>query len=307
MTNTIVTIADTAGINGWVAQYSGPRTNNGLDSVATYTRSGVRVHVRFTIAGSVASATRSGERFGEYGVSMGHVSGRDSGKRATVLQWLAAQPDTRTYCERHGHEFNYTGTECVRTSCSYTQPVRFATRKPAVSDTLRMRAAAASVLLSRAIDSLAADTVAATGIAYAPMADAPDSFDALLNEYSVATMTRVLPVWDGASDATVYDGADTNYAFRYWHDMGHVQFDCDFTPAGETALQLQYHTQAVAGKLAVLYPNSGHAALLALRLYIADTIGQIEYSVRHGAFATDQREFCLAYVTDPAAAVAATY
>ena len=45
----------------------------------------------------------------------------------------------------------------------------------------------------------------------------------------------VLPVWEGASDRTLYGDPRINHAARAWHDRAHLAGGFDFTPAGERA------------------------------------------------------------------------
>lgn len=146
--------------------------------------------------------------------------------------------------------------------------------------------------LSGAIDYLARRERAYTGIGMVAVADAPDTWEAL---QAVDLTAGVLPVWDGASGSTVYATPEDNYAFRYWHDMGHLRHGLSFTPDDEITLQHEHHLPRVA---AIVGTDS-----LAYRLYHADTVGQIEYVMQHHRFPDDQLAFGVAYLRDRARAL----
>lgn len=148
----------------------------------------------------------------------------------------------------------------------------------------------ARIMLSGAIIQLAARTVAETGIRYQAQADAPNEYDALLSAYATAQNTLILPVWNGASNHALYLSPHTNHAFRYWHDMGHVQHGMSFTYADEYDLQYHWHAPAIADIV-------GYGSL-AWQLYWADTVGQLEYANDHHAFPSNQLAFDVAYVED---------
>lgn len=188
--------------------------------------------------------------------------------------------------------------------------------------------------LTVAVRQLASDTVKASGIDYRAISpeywQGPDTWQDLQRVHGLAVEARArgewvaLPVYGGASDQTIYTSEAANHAFRYWHDMGHIQFHLSFTPSDESRLQKGYHlddmwrvlgrpvTGDVDGTVTVDWRVDSdtvvdRAALLAFRMYYADTVGQIEYIVRNGKFPTDQLAFVLAYVTDAPTALDTDY
>ncbi len=171
----------------------------------------------------------------------------------------------------------------------------------------------ARALLTHAIEYLAAETVKHTGIGYRPQAEAPDNWEALQQQYAEALDAGVgmISVYSGASDCTIYTSPHANYAFRYWHDTGHVQHGLSFTPEDERALQTLYHIREMRAALwtATMHiPGYTRETLeLALQMYKADTLGQIEYVVANKRFPNDQLAFVLAYLSNPALAVASHY
>lgn len=61
---------------------------------------------------------------------------------------------------------------------------------------------------------------------------APNTFEAMIKNYSER---KVITVWSGGSDATIFSDAKVNYAFRAWHDATHVKHGYDFSLQGEAS------------------------------------------------------------------------
>lgn len=122
--------------------------------------------------------------------------------------------------------------------------------------------------------------------------DAPDTWDELRS----VDISTGLPVWNGASDSSIYLDADHNIMFRYWHDLGHLRYDKSFSIQDEIDLQWQYHMRELWYWLAD--KDYSDARDLAMDMYVADTIGQIEYVQIHHKFPNDQLAFVNAYVND---------
>ena len=95
----------------------------------------------------------------------------------------------------------------------------------------------------------------------------------------------VLPVWSSQSDATIWDDAVINHAFRAFHDSTHIRIGADFSLTGETAT-----IEAQIRALAVLYPS--HPEWWA-RLLRVEGIDQVIEFQRVGSFPADQRAFVL--------------
>jgi len=144
--------------------------------------------------------------------------------------------------------------------------------------------------LSRRIERLALEAKANSGVSPNFTAEAPDNYPALLAAWERSKVTGTLDIWNGASEDAIYP-AEINMKFRFWHDMGHIAHGLSFTPEDERELQERYHIWELR--------NLGlDAAGLPMRLYVADTIGQIEYIQAHHVFPADQAAFARTYVID---------
>jgi hypothetical protein len=144
--------------------------------------------------------------------------------------------------------------------------------------------------LSRRIQRLALEATANTGIKPNYTENAPNDHPALLAAYDRAKVTGSLDIWNGASADAIYV-PEVNLQFRFWHDMGHIAHDLSFTPDDERELQERYHIWELM--------NLGiEKGSLPYRLYVADTIGQIDYIETHHKFPDDQAAFDQMYVVD---------
>ena len=148
----------------------------------------------------------------------------------------------------------------------------------------------------------AAALIDATGVYPVAVSDAPNNYGELLQaaagwQYALGDVT--LPVWNGASDTSIYGSDTANHAFRYWHDMGHIAHHCSFTPEDETRLQYDHHLPIIADHFGI--------GSLEYGLYYADTVGQIEYVVENGRFPADQAAFASAYVRNSRLALNTAY
>jgi hypothetical protein len=178
-------------------------------------------------------------------------------------------------------------------------------------------------LLTTAVEQLARDTTRATGIHYAAVDErvgfVPSTWEQLQSVHAHIAEIKAtsnqwvgLAVLAGHSDQTIYLTAEANYAFRFWHDMGHIQHGLSFTADDERTLQRSHHLDVmwielgrpVWDEIATL---TQRARLLAFKMYHADTVGQIDYIVANGRFPDNQLAFVLAYIDDKANALATVY
>lgn len=122
------------------------------------------------------------------------------------------------------------------------------------------------------------------GFGYVDAPNAPECFAELKTAYNIAKSSGMaLPVWNGASDKTVYNNPGANYAFRFWHDILHCMTNKGFSTAEEIAIGAM-HVKAVQDEF-------GPHSLESLLMY-GDTIGQSIYAMSHnGAFPEDQFEW----------------
>lgn len=112
------------------------------------------------------------------------------------------------------------------------------------------------------------------------LADAPQTFEALLERTDGDPSARI-PVWNGASETSIYGDESGNFAFRAWHDRLHVILHAGFDEAGEKRV-------AVAQRDAILAATGDSEAAEAVW---ADVWGQFLYERRHGRFPDDQAAF----------------
>lgn len=123
---------------------------------------------------------------------------------------------------------------------------------------------------------------------HAAQARAPSS----LREVMAAQQScAAIPIWDGASHATIYRDARVNHAFRAWHDATHASLpDAHaFTLDGE-----RLTCEAQCRQLLNLWPQAAPLAAVVR----AEVIGQAEYFAAFGAFPTDQAAFIETYLTE---------
>lgn len=67
------------------------------------------------------------------------------------------------------------------------------------------------------------------GIGFIAIDDAPNKFSDLLQAWEESlSKKQPFPIWNGASDSTIYTDAYVNYAFRFWHDYLHYTTGLEF-------------------------------------------------------------------------------
>lgn len=90
---------------------------------------------------------------------------------------------------------------------------------------------------------------------------------------------KTLVVWSGASDATIFDDASVNWAFRALHDALHLKTGMSFSPKSEIEL----------GRIQA----SQYDSQLMQDLVYIETAGQAEYYMRTGQFVSNQVTFTI--------------
>lgn len=117
--------------------------------------------------------------------------------------------------------------------------------------------------------------------AHEARAYAPSTFADLVQCQHSAT----LPVWDGASNATIFRDAKVNHAFRAWHDATHIANYRAFDLAGEIQTCADQKAQ-----VRLYYPS---APAWVYRLLDVEISEQAAHFVAHGEFPLDQLAFTL--------------
>ena len=111
---------------------------------------------------------------------------------------------------------------------------------------------------------------------------APETLEAVTASVESGRLT----VYSGGSDATIWDDAEVNYAFRAWHDWTHWRYQRPFE--GETAVARQQ-----VADLARVYGRTPDVENMGA-LLLCEVIGQAEYFAQHGDFPSDQAAFTFA-------------
>lgn len=114
------------------------------------------------------------------------------------------------------------------------------------------------------------------GLRYTVKDVAPSTFQDVSNESS-------LIVWSGASDATIYQDASVNYAFRALHDAMHIETGLGFDAIHEMELG-----RIQASKVHALTGSE----LLATIVHL-EVSGQAEHYLKTGQFIEDQISFIM--------------
>lgn len=122
-----------------------------------------------------------------------------------------------------------------------------------------------------------ANRVCPTGYDVSP--DAPQTLEELKAHVE---KTKRITVWDGHCDQTIYACAETNYAFRAWHDWTHLFLQAPFNDKGERAVcvQQQAHLMTVFG--------TGRNTDRFLRLIYFEVMEQQDFKNTFGHFPDNQ-------------------
>jgi hypothetical protein len=144
--------------------------------------------------------------------------------------------------------------------------------------------------LSDFVRSEPAQTAAELGFGWRPAELAPSGLDELTAEFRACHLSGLpIRVYRHASDDTVYDRPETNWAFRFLHDSRHVWIGADFSIAAELDVASCHLARAKASGIA---PGT-----LAFNLLLADTVGQTLYAAQTQRFVQHQLRFALDCVT----------
>ena len=128
-------------------------------------------------------------------------------------------------------------------------------------------------ILSRSLNSYI--TKKAALIPWEAKSFAPETIEDLIKNYRER---KIITIWDGASDNTIYGDPKVNFAFRAWHDYTHAILNTDFTLSGETVTAL-HQARQVGDK-------NGN-------IIIAEVVAQAQHFFDTGDFPADQWDFVL--------------
>lgn len=127
------------------------------------------------------------------------------------------------------------------------------------------------------------------GFSYDAVDFAPSTAAEVQAAYHVSMTDRcAFPVWNGASENTVFTCKEGNWAFRFWHDVvSHGSHGLGFDTKDELKAGMQW-VERVAREF-------GATSIEAMIAY-ADTCGQSLYCEQHGEFPEDQIGFVRHYL-----------
>jgi len=114
-------------------------------------------------------------------------------------------------------------------------------------------------------------------ITVAPCKDAPNSW----KELQVFKGRKVLPVFNGNCENTIYQKPSDNIMFRAWHDSIHLEHNLSFNPVDEKKVGL-IHCQQLR-----LIGAPTHV----INAIYFDVVGQVEFYSHMGEFITNQFDF----------------
>ena len=123
---------------------------------------------------------------------------------------------------------------------------------------------------------------------------APSTFKELI-EYRHC---NVLPVYVGGSENTIYKHAYQNYNFRFVHDLHHIKLNKDFSFEGERITIVSHYEKLKKWLFdACVFdcPKSDIHFIKeqVLKLFLIDTMGQIQYYYREGEYVDNQLEYAM--------------
>jgi hypothetical protein len=143
--------------------------------------------------------------------------------------------------------------------------------------------------LSQFVELLADQTRARFGFGWEARPDAPNTWAELREawQHSLAT-GNALPVFDGANSSAIFTTPEAHLAYRFWHDVTHLERNRNFTNPHELDMASYHLLQAEKHGL--------ERGSLPWRLLHADAVGQVlHWSVIH-EFVINQRVFVLNYI-----------
>ncbi|WP_409048274.1 hypothetical protein AB2L57_05730 [Microbacterium sp. HA-8] len=147
----------------------------------------------------------------------------------------------------------------------------------------------ARIELTEFVHLMADQTKERLGFGWTPHPDAPNTWRALKTAWQHSLATREpLPVFDGGSDAVIFAGPEANWAYRFWHDVTHLERGRDFTSPHELDMAVFHLWEAERHGL--------ERGSLPWRLLHADAVGQVLHWAVRREFLIDQRAFIVNYL-----------
>lgn len=141
-------------------------------------------------------------------------------------------------------------------------------------------------MLTRWVVATATAKAQQCGFGWVPRLDAPSTYPKLCVAYTASKQSgRPLVVSSENSDAVILTSPDANFAWRFVHDVAHVECGLSFSLVDEYELALWHLSELERGGFA---PDSLEYAFLK-----ADTLGQVIINALAHRFPADQELFNL--------------
>lgn len=121
---------------------------------------------------------------------------------------------------------------------------------------------------------------------WAPTHDAPNRYEDLVAAFWLSHKEgRPLPVSDENTSSVVFGSPDANMAYRYLHDVGHVEMELSFSSSDEYDLARWQMRR---------FERAGFSSAdLEWHLLQADALGQVMYYALTKQYVLDQLQFAL--------------
>lgn len=142
----------------------------------------------------------------------------------------------------------------------------------------------ARINLSQFVLTMVRRTATELGFGWRATALAPSGLEQATEELRACHLIgSPFRVYAGASDDTIYDCPETNYAYRFWHDTRHVWLGADFSADAELEVASCHLAQAKGAGFGL--------GTIEYQLLYADTVGQTLFMAQSHRFVENQRQF----------------
>ena len=136
---------------------------------------------------------------------------------------------------------------------------------------------------------MAAETAHRLGFGWIATLDAPNNWKALKAAWQHSLRTKEpLPVFSGGSESVIFTSPQANWAYRFWHDVTHLERERNFTSPHELDMAAFHLWEAERVGL--------ERGSLSWRLLHADAVGNVLHWAVLREFAIDQRTFIVNYL-----------
>lgn len=147
----------------------------------------------------------------------------------------------------------------------------------------------ARIELTEFVTLMADQAAARLGFGWVARPDAPNTWRALTAAWQHSLDSgEPLPVFDGGSDTVILTSAEANWAYRFWHDVTHLERQRNFSSPHELDMAVFHLWEAERHGL--------ERGSLPWRLLHADAVGNVLHWAVRREYLIDQRTFILNYL-----------